>query len=117
MEYWKNNKTGQQELIADMTPRQLAYKLRLVTSRVNSHQAKLESLKKIRRSLLDTLVTKGKRAEREEEVNGNVICMDDKERPIVVNNATLKANNVKLSDLISEGRITLIPDTSLEDDL
>jgi len=117
MEYWKNNKTGEQELISGMNPRQLAYKLSLLASRINNHQSKMESLTKLRHKILINLATKGRKADRLEDLGKEFIAVQDDGEPVVVTMEILYGNDLDPSFLIKNRRLIVLPETSKDEEL
>ena len=117
MEYWKNHKTGTQEKITDLNPRQLSYKLNLIGSRINSHQSKIENLKSIRRILLDEIVRKGRKPERLEELGKRFIIVQDDGTPVVVTLEILHGNDLEPSKMMKLGRLVILPEVAIDEEL
>jgi hypothetical protein len=114
---WMNTKTGKEEEISKMSNKKKAFKLRLLTSKIQIHQFKITSLIEMRASLLYYLVKDGEVVQDINKLENEFVCIDDTKKGIIVTKATLIANNVSIEKLIKERRIIFLPYTSKGDDL
>jgi len=119
-ETWFNRQTGVTEIIENMNAKKASYKLKLVTTKVNSHKSQIESLMAIRRNLLKRLVETCKRATKVKDLdlsNEIIFLNGDDLQPIVVEKAALQANGIKLSEMIKAKRIYVLEQTRKSDNL
>ena len=112
-----NTRTGKEERISEMSNKKKAFKLRLLTLKIQNHQFKITTLREMRKVMLHYLVKDGEVVKDADKLETDFICIDDKQNGVIVTKATLAANNVSLDALIKDKRIIYFPKTVRADDL